>query len=86
MKDQQLTLRLPRELARALAERARESGTPKSQLVREALQAYLAGGAEVDQHAAWQRVARLVGSVALDPAAVERDVIASQIRSHNWRK
>ena len=86
MKDEQLTLRLPRELARVLAKRARETGTPKSKLVREALEAYLAGPPAADAHAAWQRVAHLVGSVALDPAAVERDLLASQIRSHNWRE
>lgn len=85
MKDDQLTLRLPRELAKALAQRARERGAAKSQLVREALEAYLAGGAAADPQAAWQRVAHLVGSVALDPAAIERDALAHQIRSHNWR-
>ncbi len=86
MKDDQLTLRLPRDLAKALAERARERGAAKSQLVREALEAYLAGGAPADPQAAWRSVAHLVGSVALDPAAIERDALASRIRSHNWRE
>lgn len=42
MKDSHLTLRLPRELARALARWARERGRPKSELVREAVATYLA--------------------------------------------
>ena len=49
MKADHLTLRLPRELARALSRWARERGIPKSQLVREAVARYLApadGGAE----------------------------------------
>lgn len=42
MKDSHLTLRLPRELARALARWARERGLPKSELAREAVALYLA--------------------------------------------
>ena len=42
MKDHHLTLRLPRELARALSRWARERGVPKSQLAREAMARYLA--------------------------------------------
>jgi hypothetical protein len=42
MKDDHLTLRLPRDLARALARCARERGVPKSQLAREAVASYLA--------------------------------------------
>ena len=42
MKDAHLTLRLPRELARVLARWARERGRPKSELVREAVAAYVA--------------------------------------------
>jgi predicted DNA-binding protein len=41
VKDAQVTFRLPRRLARALARRARERGVPKSHLVREVLEAYL---------------------------------------------
>jgi hypothetical protein len=41
MKDDHLTLRLPRELARALARWARERGVSKSQLAREAVVRYL---------------------------------------------
>jgi len=42
MKDSHLTLRLPVALVRALARRARDAGLGKSQLVREAVTAYLA--------------------------------------------
>lgn len=86
MKDDQVTLRLPGELARALARRARERGVPKSQLVREAIQTYLAEGTAPDAGSAWRRVAPLVGSLSLDPAAAERDALASQLRHHNWRE
>lgn len=42
MKDTHLTLRLPRELARALAKFARDHGLPKSHVAREAVARYLA--------------------------------------------
>ena len=42
MKDSHLTLRLPADLARALARLARGRRLPKSQLVREAVARYLA--------------------------------------------
>jgi len=42
MKDSHLTLRLPADLARALARWARNRRLPKSQLVREAVAQYLA--------------------------------------------
>ena len=41
MKDSHLTLRLPAELARALARWARQRGIPKSQVAREAVARYL---------------------------------------------
>jgi predicted transcriptional regulator len=40
--DEHLTLRLPRELARALARWARRRRVPKSQVAREAVAAFLA--------------------------------------------
>lgn len=42
MKDSHLTLRLPADLARALARFARGRGVPKSQVAREAVARYLA--------------------------------------------
>lgn len=84
MKDDQITLRLPRALARALAERARKRAVPKSLLVREALEAYL-GASTTTEGSAWQRVSEMVGSLALDPAAIEHDALTKQVRAHNWR-
>ena len=42
MKNAYLSLRLPGDLARALARWARERGVPRSQVVREAVARYLA--------------------------------------------
>ena len=85
--EEQVTFRLPREVARVLARRARERGVPKSQLVREALTNYLASaGAETGPIDARQRIAPFVGAVTLDRAAVERDALARRIRRHNWRE
>jgi predicted transcriptional regulator len=86
--ENQLTLRLPPALGRALARQARARGVPRSQLVREAVARYLATGTEPAPapDAAWERVAPLVGSLALDRAAVEADRLARRIRRHNWRQ
>ena len=86
MKEAQLTLRLPRELAREIARRARQRGVPKSQLVREALQAYLAVPGSPEGDDPWARVAPMAGTLHLDPQAVERDEMARQVRAHNWRE
>ena len=85
MKDNQITLRLPATLARKVARHARERGIPKSQVVREAIQTYLANP-PADAAAAWSRVEAMVGTASLDPAAIERDALASQLRAHNWRE
>jgi predicted transcriptional regulator len=45
MRDSHLTLRLPADLARALARWARDREIPKSQAVREAVARYLASSA-----------------------------------------
>jgi hypothetical protein len=84
--EEQLTFRISRELARALARRSRERAVPRAQVVREALVAYLGGGPVPQQGAAWQRVRGLVGALALDPAAAEADVLARRIRAQNWRE
>jgi Arc/MetJ-type ribon-helix-helix transcriptional regulator len=85
MRDEQLTLRLPRELLRDIDRRARALCVPKAQVVREALSAYLAGPAEADSDAGLRAVTSLVGSLSLDPQAVEHDEIAARLRRHNWR-
>lgn len=81
----QVTLRLPRELATALRRKAREKGVTKSQVVREALAAYLAVS-DAEPDAAWERITPFIGAVRLDPAAVEQDALVRQIRDHNWRQ
>jgi len=81
----QSSFRLPRALTQALSRVARERGVPKSQVVREALQAYLTGAA-TDPAEAWHRVAPMIGSVRLDTGKLERDMLARQIKAHNWRE
>src|SRR5688572_15100617 len=86
MHDDQVTLRIPRELAQQLRKQARERGVPSSQIVREALQSYLGGSMPEDPATTWSRIAPLIGSLAIDPADVERDALAAQMRRHNWRE
>jgi hypothetical protein len=81
----QITLRLPRSLARTLQRRAKEQRVPKSQVVREALMSYLVAS-EAEPEDAWQRVAPFIGAVRLDAAAAEHDALTQQIRDHNWRE
>ncbi len=85
--EEQVTFRLPRDVARVLARRARERGVPKSQLVREALATYLGSStAEAGPIDVRQRIAPFLGAVTLDRAAIERDALAQRIRQHNWRE
>ena len=86
MKDEQVTLRLPAELARKLEYGARRRRVPKSQLVREALQAYLAQPVVEPTLSAWERVAELVGTLPEAADAHEQDLLRQQIRAHNWRE
>ncbi|MFI5310409.1 MAG: ribbon-helix-helix protein, CopG family, partial [Gemmatimonadales bacterium] len=85
--EEQLTLRLPRELARRLAQRARAAGVKRSMVVREALAAYLAVPAvQPPARSVQERIGKYIGSVTLDRAAIERDEMARRIREHNWRE
>lgn len=86
MHDDQVTLRIPRELARQLRQQARERGVPSSQIVREALQSYLGATMSEDPTATWARLEPLVGSLSIDSTAIERDALAAQLRRHNWRE
>jgi metal-responsive CopG/Arc/MetJ family transcriptional regulator len=83
--NDQLTIRLPGKLLRELARRAKEQGVPKSQVVRDALAAYVVGPRGEPAESGWRRVRGLAGSIELDHATVEADDIASRIREHNWR-
>jgi predicted transcriptional regulator len=85
MKDDYLTLRLPRELARALARWARDRGLPKSHVVREAVTRYLALSAAPpettrtlaasDLAARWSGLPRLSAEEARD---LEADLAAAR--------
>ena len=86
--DEQLTFRIPPELARLLIRRARERGVPRSLVVREALAGYLADAPPASAPSPagpWGRLDRFVGAVKLDPAKVESDELARRVRDHNWR-
>jgi len=88
MKNTHLTLRLPSQLARALARRARERDVPKSQLAREAVASYLAAEPQplprsvsaLDLAARWSSLPRLTppeaASLAADIAAARSAVPA----------
>ena len=84
--DDQLTFRIPKELASVLNRSARERGVPRSQLVREALRQYLAAEPPAEPGEIWRRIAKYKGIVALDHDAIDADPIARQIRDHNWRE
>ena len=82
--SEQLSLRLPADLAKAIRKLAKSRGVPRALVVREALEAYLASPA-VDRSQAAARLAPYLGSVSLDRDAIDRDPLAAQIRAHNWR-
>ncbi len=85
--DDQLTLRIPKELARALNRSARQRGLPKSQLVREALREYLHAGIKRPGRATiLKRLEAYRGIAPLDMEAIKTDPIARQILEHNWRE
>lgn len=85
--NDQLTLRVPADLARRLAARAKAAGVKRSQVVREALQAWLDTSAEPPRvSGVRERIAPYVGALSLDRASLERDDLARRLRSHNWRE
>lgn len=84
MKDQ-LTFRIPRELSRALQRRAKARGVPRSQVVREALSAYLAQTAPASKEELQRRLQRFMGVVSLPPIE-EADDLTRQIYEHNFRR
>ena len=84
MKDTHLTLRLPRELARALAQWARAHGLPKSQVAREAVARYLSPAStarESRRVTAFELAERWPSLPRLTPeevAAFDADIAASR--------
>lgn len=83
--DTQTTIRLPRRLADALDRLARERGVPKSQLIREALDRYLAEPVGPAPDRVRERSAPYLGALALDHGRSDADPEARLIRSRNWR-
>jgi len=83
--DSQITLRLPADLGRALARKAKAQRVPKSQLVREAVAKYLAEpeGMTDEQFAELNR--RFIGSQSLDHEAIMADPVARHIYERNFR-
>jgi metal-responsive CopG/Arc/MetJ family transcriptional regulator len=84
--DSQITLRLPRELARALAKCAKARGVPKSQLVREAVMKYVAEPERESDEAFWERNKHFIGMLKGDHEAMMADPIARQMYEHNFRE
>ena len=85
--DDQLTFRIPKELAQALIRSARMRRVPKSQLVRDALREYLGHrSAAPDRATILKRLEAYRGIAVLDQAAIVADPIARQIYEHNWRE
>jgi predicted DNA-binding protein len=84
--DSQMTLRLPRELDRALGRRAKERGVAKSQLVREALARYIAEPDPMSEEEFMARAAKYIGSVRGDQEAMLADPLARQIYERNFRE
>lgn len=82
MKDSHLTLRLPAELARALARWARERGVPKSQVAREAVAQYVAPSAPATPRPTAREVAARWSSLPhLTPeeaGALAADIVAAR--------
>jgi len=83
----QTSFRLPTALARALSRAARARGVPKSQLVREALERYLAAEEPAKSPPAVRdRSAPYIGAVRLDAGKLAADDTARMIRQRNWRE
>jgi hypothetical protein len=81
----QTSFRLPPEMLRALSRLARQRGIPKSQLVREALEQYLASaaGGTATTMSVRERSAPYIGAINMGDTSSED--IAIRIRRHNWR-
>ena len=84
--ENQLTLRVPADLARRLAARAKAGGVKRSQVVREALQMYLASAPkQARTTSVKERLAPYIGAVTLDAPSAERDELSQRLRSQSRR-
>lgn len=84
---QQTSFRLPGEMLREIERVAKERGIPKSQLVREALERYLAkpaAGASTVL-SVQDRTAPYIGSINLSGPG-DAEAIADRVRRRNWRE
>lgn len=61
--ESQISIRVPRDLARRLERLAKERGVRRSQLVREAIEVYLQGGLAAEGADPFARVQDLAGVV-----------------------
>ena len=83
--DDQTSLRLPREMLRELERLASERGVPRSQLVREALELYLASPSkESPVLTVRDRSAPYIGSLDLTGPG-DAEGVADRVRRRNWR-
>ena len=83
----QTSFRLPPDMLRELARLARQRGVPKSQLVREALERYLASPAPADSPAlpVSVRSAPFIGAINLSGPG-DAEAVADRVRRRNWRE
>ena len=83
--DDQTSFRLPREMLGELGRIAKERGVPRSQLVREALELYLAKPAtESPVLTVRDRSSPFIGAVDLTGPG-DAESVADRVRRRNWR-
>ena len=83
--EDQTSFRLPREMLQELGRLAKDRGVPRSQLVREALEIYLATRApESPVLTVRDRTAPYIGRVDLTGPG-DAESIADRVRRRNWR-
>lgn len=83
--DDQTSFRLPREMLHELGRLAKERGVPRSQLVREALELYLASPVmEAPVLTVRDRSAPYIGTIDLTGPG-DAESVADRVRRRNWR-
>lgn len=83
--DDQTSFRLPREMLGELERLAKQRGVPRSQLVREALELYLASpSTESPVLTIRDRSAPYIGSIDLTGPG-DSESVADRVRRRNWR-
>ena len=83
--DDQTSFRLPREMLHELGRLAKQRGVPRSQIVREALEIYLAAPApESPVLTVRDRSAPYIGAVDLTGPG-DAESVADRVRRRNWR-